>query len=122
MPKRGVASLASSALNLGQELGDRHELSTADLRVLYDPGTAADPILSGVDNCIALGADLFVCEDGGDMQVIRLRSDGSVQAVVQVAGNDGSEITGVAFSPDGRRMYFSSQRNPGVTYEVAGAW
>ena len=100
----------------------RYDPSTADLRVLYDPGTAADPILSGVDNCIALGADLFVCEDGGDMQVIRLRSDGSVQAVVQVAGNDGSEITGVAFSPDGRRMYFSSQRNPGATYEVAGAW
>ena len=34
----------------------------------------------------------------------------------------GSEITGPAFSPDGRRLYFSSQRNPGTTYEVTGPW
>ena len=28
----------------------------------------------------------------------------------------------VAFSPNGTRMYFSSQRNPGATYEVTGPW
>ena len=34
----------------------------------------------------------------------------------------GSEITGPAFDPSGRRLYFSSQRNPGATYEVTGSW
>ena len=27
-----------------------------------------------------------------------------------------------ALSPDGQRLYFSSQRNPGRTYEVSGPW
>ncbi|MGH2725443.1 MAG: hypothetical protein ACRDKS_00540, partial [Actinomycetota bacterium] len=33
-----------------------------------------------------------------------------------------SEITGLAFSPDGSRLYFNSQRafGLGVTYEVTG--
>jgi Tol biopolymer transport system component len=29
-------------------------------------------------------------------------------------------MTGPAFSPDGSRLYFSSQRNPGRTYEISG--
>ena len=40
--------------------------------------------------------------------------------VCQVTGTEGSEITGPAFSPDGTRLYFSSQRDPGRTYEVTG--
>ena len=43
----------------------------------------------------------------------------SVHPVAQVAVT-GSEITGPAFSPDGTRLYFTSQRNPGTTYEVRG--
>jgi Tol biopolymer transport system component len=45
---------------------------------------------------------------------------------LQVVGQDESEITGPAFSPDGTRLYFSSQRGPaprlplGVTYEIQG--
>jgi secreted PhoX family phosphatase len=42
--------------------------------------------------------------------------------VAQVDGVSGSEITGPAFNPDYTRLYFSSQRNPGTTYEVTGAW
>ena len=34
----------------------------------------------------------------------------------------GSEITGPAFSADGTRLSFSSQRNPGETFEVTGPW
>jgi hypothetical protein len=41
-----------------------------------------------------------------------------------VAGQGGSELTGPAFSPDGKRLYFSSQRGgptgQGITYEVSG--
>lgn len=42
----------------------------------------------------------------------------------QFVGQDNSEITGPAFSPDGTRLYFSSQRGGrlagGITYEVTG--
>ena len=34
----------------------------------------------------------------------------------------GTELTGPAFDPSGTRLYFSSQRSPGVTYEVTGDW
>lgn len=99
----------------------RYSPPTNTLTVLYDRATSPDPILSGVDNITAgPGGDLFVAEDGGDMEVVRLRTDGTLQAVVQVTGVTGSEVTGPAFSPDGTRLYFSSQRNPGATYEVRG--
>jgi len=43
---------------------------------------------------------------------------------LQVIGQDFSEITGPAFSPDGQRLYFSSQRGGptgfGITYEISG--
>ena len=79
-------------------------------------------VLKGVDNIVSNAAgDLFVAEDGDNMQVVMLR-DGTPQAVVQVVGVSGSEITGPTFSPNGQRLYFSSQRNPGKLYEVAGPW
>jgi secreted PhoX family phosphatase len=50
-----------------------------------------------------------------------------VAPFVRRDGHDGSEITGPAFSPDGTRLYFSSQRgsgggttDPGMTFEVTG--
>jgi uncharacterized protein len=45
---------------------------------------------------------------------------------LQIVGHDNSEITGPAFSPDGTRLYFSSQYGTtgsmldGITYEVTG--
>ncbi len=40
--------------------------------------------------------------------------------LLRLTGVSGSEMTGPAFNPAGDRLYFSSQRNPGVTYEVTG--
>ena len=87
-------------------------------------------ILSGVDNLLAdkPTGTLLIAEDGGDMQIVLIRPDNSVEAIVQAVGQDGSEITGPAFSPDGQRLYFNSQRGPtkpfgaaaGITYEVKG--
>lgn len=99
----------------------RYRPATNALSVVYDPATSSNPIVSGVDNITALpNGDLFVAEDPGDLQIVRLRSNGTVEALLQLTGVAGTEITGPAFSPDRTRLYFSSQRNPGVTFEVKG--
>ena len=72
--------------------------------------------------------DLLVAEDGGDMQIVVITPDGALRPLVQVTGQDDSEITGPALDPYRQRLYFSSQRGPsgsafgtdGVTYEITG--
>ena len=60
------------------------------------------------------------------MQIVAIDSDGSLVPILQIMGQDESEITGPAFDPSNERLYFSSQRgksgsaSDGVTYEVKG--
>ena len=108
----------------------QYELSTATVSVAYQAGGSST--LSGVDNLWvdAPTGNLFVAEDGDDMQVVLLRPDDTVLAVAHLPGQKSSEITGPCFSPAGQRLYFSSQRNPvgpgnlplGRTYEISGPW
>jgi secreted PhoX family phosphatase len=99
----------------------KYQPANSSLTTIYSPPSSG-AVLTGVDNVTTNSAgDLFIAEDGGDMQVVLLRN-GTAQAVAQVDGVSGSEITGPAFNPDYTRLYFSSQRNPGTTYEVTGAW
>jgi uncharacterized protein len=95
------------------------------LSVLYDAAELGeDAPLTGVDNIVvSQSGDIFVGEDGGNLEVVVITPDGVVAPVVRLTGHDASEITGPAFSPDGSRMYFSSQRGTdgrGVTFEVSG--
>ncbi|MEV8287241.1 alkaline phosphatase PhoX [Streptomyces niveus] len=83
--------------------------------------------LTGVDNVTGSSSgDLYVAEDGGNMEICLITPDDVVAPFLRVGGQSGSEITGPAFSPDGSRMYFSSQRGTsgsssgGITYEVTG--
>jgi hypothetical protein len=93
------------------------------LVVLYDAAVQVNGVLSGVDNIETSSAGvIYVAEDGGNMQIVLVRDDGKTFPVVELPGVAGSEITGLAFDPSGERLYFSSQRNPGVTYEVSGPW
>jgi hypothetical protein len=91
---------------------------------LWD-GSSTDP-LSGVDNVTVAAAsgDVYVAEDGGNMEVVLITPGGDVTPFVRVVepGHEGSEITGPAFSPDGTRLYFSSQRGPtpGTLADIAG--
>ncbi len=100
-------------------------------------------VLSGVDNITvdAGTGDLFVAEDGGNMEVVVISAEGEVAPFVRITGaeHEGSEVTGPCFNPTRDRLYFSSQRGPssrtltealpaaagdgtgiGVTYEVTG--
>jgi len=101
-----------------------YDTEAATMSVLYDAETAADPILTGVDNVtVSCCGDVLVAEDGGDMQVVAILPSGDLKPLLQVVGHDSSEITGPAFDPSGTRLYFSSQRGVdgnGVTFEVTG--
>ena len=83
------------------------------IEVAYDLTTAKAPnnILSGVDNITMTPfGEVLVAEDGGDMQVVVVYPDGVLVPLLQIVGQDQSEIAGIAFSPDGKRMYFTSDR------------
>ncbi|MFO7251110.1 MAG: DUF839 domain-containing protein [Actinomycetes bacterium] len=70
--------------------------------------------------------ELFV--PGRGMGIDVLTADGTAAPFLRITGHDSSAITGLAFSPDGRHLYFSSQRGAegsasgtgGVTYAVSG--
>jgi secreted PhoX family phosphatase len=90
------------------------------LTIIYDDSTSPDPLLTGVDNVtVARSGDVYVGEDGGNMELVMLPREGQVAPFLRLSVS-GSEITGPAFSPSGTRLYFSSQRNPGRTYEITG--
>jgi hypothetical protein len=91
------------------------------IRILYDLATAPNPILSGVDNVYTTPCgDVLVAEDGGNLEIVALTPSGLATPIVRLVGVANTEITGPALSPDGTRLYFSSQRNPGKTFEVTG--
>jgi sugar lactone lactonase YvrE len=97
------------------------------LEIIYDDDSAITPVLTGVDNItVRSDGSLYVAEDGGDLQVVVINPDGRVYPILELEGHDASEITGVTFSPDASRLYFSSQRGiigtpmGGITFEVTG--
>ena len=96
------------------------------LEVIYDASLHPDSPLRGVDNIVvARSGDLYVAEDGDDMQLCLITPQRVVAPFLELEGHDGSEITGPAFNPAGDRLYFSSQRGVrnegiGMTFEVRG--
>ncbi|WP_414935977.1 alkaline phosphatase PhoX [Amycolatopsis sp. cmx-11-51] len=91
---------------------------------LVSPGSAP---LTGVDNVTGTSSgDLFVAEDGGNMEICIITPNDIVAPFLRISGQSSSEICGPAFTPAGNRLYFSSQRGTsgsssgGITYEVTG--
>lgn len=98
------------------------------LSILYNAALHQRPVLTGVDNITGNAAgDLLIAEDKGDMQIVVLTA-GKILPLLQLVGHDRSEVTGPAFSPDGSRLYFSSQRGKtgrgedGMTFEISGSF
>ena len=102
------------------------DAATGAYRVIYDADDlGGDAPLRGVDNLTVEpgSGDVYVAEDGGNMEVVIITPSGEVAPFARVVGHEGSEVTGPVFSPDGSRLYFSSQRGSdgrGVTFEVSG--
>lgn len=102
------------------------DVATDEIGLVYDASLDPGRQLTGVDNIAAStsGSDLLVAEDGGNMELVLLTSEGVAAPLLRVIGQDQSELTGPAFDPTGRRLYFSSQRGGpsgfGITYEVVG--
>ena len=71
-----------------------------------------------------MNAHILVAEDGGDMQIVVLDNRYNAIPLVTLHNQFGSEIAGPAFTPDGSRLLFSSQKGPfgqpmgGTTYEL----
>ena len=119
------------------------DVEASQIEVLYDrEALGADAPLSGVDNItVAPSGDIFVCEDGGDLDICMITPGFEISRFLKldpkvhsgppapnpVAGN---ETVGVVFDPFGRRMYFGAQRSfavagseqipAGVVYEIEG--
>lgn len=72
----------------------------------------------------APSGDLYVARDS--MRIDVITPDRTITPFLTLDGHAGSELKGPAFSPDGSRLYFSSQRGTtgeaadGHTFEVAG--
>ncbi|WP_405964363.1 PhoX family protein [Streptomyces sp. NBC_00723] len=107
----------------------QYNAAAQTIELAYDDSlvTSGTAPLTGVDNVTgSASGDLFVAEDGGTMDICLITPDDVVAPFLRVDGQSGSEITGPAFSPDGTRLYFSSQRGTsgsssgGITYEVKG--
>jgi secreted PhoX family phosphatase len=106
-----------------------YDANASTISLTYDDslvvgGTAP---LTGVDNITrSSSGDLFVAEDGGNLEICIITPNGIVAPFLRVPNQSSSEITGPAFNPAGNRLYFSSQRGTsgsssgGITYEVSG--
>ncbi len=97
------------------------------IEIVYDTSLGGlDPEINGPDNITTtVAGDVLIAEDNEQQsRIVIVTPDGEVLPLLQLIGQDHSEITGPAFSPDGSRLYFSSQRggsfSSGLTYEITG--
>ena len=107
-----------------------YSIRTSHLEVIYDAiALGEDAILHEPDNLTvhAQTGALLVAEDAGDLQLILLAPRAGrweAAPLVRFEGHGGSEVSGPAFSPDGTRLYVSSQRGRdgehGMTFEITG--
>lgn len=98
------------------------DVANQQVELVFDNSQIDSPIKS-VDNLtVSPWGDILVAEDPPQSDVARLivvLPNRGARTLLEIH-HPGSEICGPAFSPDGSRLYFSSQRydRGGATYEV----
>ena len=101
----------------------RYDTMTETIDVLYDAADAGDAaVLTGVDNLVVHqnSHDLFVAEDGGNMELVLITHEDRTVAPFLRYPVPHSELAGPAFSPDGTRLYFASQGKRHTVDEATG--
>lgn len=105
----------------------KYHVASNSISVFYNADDYDEPVLTGVDNVLAVETgELLIAEDGGDMQLVVISPNGEITPLLQVVDQPNSEITGQAFNQHGNCLYFSSQRGKtgtsagGITYEIKG--
>lgn len=103
-----------------------YDIDNELIEVVFDNDSIELP-MNDVDNVVVSPAgDVIVAEDGDAMRLVLVIPNQPAKTLLQITLG-GSELTGPAFTPDGSRLYFSSQRGPnvpgpntgtGVTYEL----
>ena len=99
-----------------------YDISGEKFKIIYK----GDGVLTEPDNVtVSKNGLILVAEDAGNMEIVAIsQKTKNVFPLIRIVGHKGSEITGPAFDPSGKRLYFNSQRGKknqrGITYEVTG--
>ncbi|WUH97343.1 PhoX family protein [Spirillospora sp. NBC_00431] len=91
-----------------------------ELQLIFKPGGRFD----GPDNITVspYGGGVILAEDGdGEQYLVGTTRKNKPFAMARNALN-GSEFTGVTFSPDGRVLFANRQSDPGATFAITGPW
>lgn len=91
-----------------------------ELQLIFKPGGRFD----GPDNITVspYGGGVILAEDGdGEQYLVGTTRKDKPFAMARNALN-GSEFTGVTFSPDGRILFANRQSDPGATFAITGPW
>jgi secreted PhoX family phosphatase len=103
------------------------DLDRQQIDVVYDGFKVRNPPLLALDQMTSSPAgELFIAEDNGkpEQAISVVDPPRTVRRFLTVSGpiHQGSELSGVAFTPRGDRFYFASQRayGRGAVYEVRG--
>lgn len=91
------------------------DLARSTAAIVYDRAAEPDLYVKRIDNLyVTRDRSVLIAEERGDMRLVALGADGNMFPLVRLLNQEKSEIAGQAFSPDGSRLYFSSQRGPGT--------